>query len=693
MLQKKTRQVLIKALILFTVAGTGFQAGARFDGRPDIAYARSLYLTTQSLSLYTGRSSSTERVTTIPSRQAVDVLSVYDGGAWAKVRWNGNTGYLRTMYLKLTRVSDGASPTPSATPTNPGDALTGQSLQSDGYHMYASDALAFRKTASREAVRLGTVPAGADLLIIDRSGAYFKVLYNGRYGWVSAAYCRDYVPGSPAPAKTPPKTVEPGASSTRSAGTTSGQSLQSDGYHMYTKSQTTLRKSPSVSAANRARLAARTDLLIIDQSGSWYKVYYNKAYGWVKKAELADYSRTTGGTAAKPQGSSNSSTGQGEALGSSTMTTRRSVRLLAGPNKNFSSRGQVPAGARVAVLDDWGYYVKVSYQGKTGYIHMTDLKKPKNYQSPAKNSSGGSTAPDSGSGVSGQYQKPVSATRSADLRIRDMKSYGDTNIAVTGTINDLRVSRINVYLNGTYLGKANHQGSAFSYTIPSGVTLPGSNTLRIEATTSRGVLYQTDSFSVKKVPTILIDPGHGGYDPGAIGTHNGVRYFEKDYDLKFAANLKKELTALGFEVKMTRTGDRSVNNSERAALARRYDADLVFSMHHNAAAKGASGGLTIYPSLKYAPSTQAAFSESKLLAQMLARAYAAAGMTYKGAYQDIQISGHTLYLMRNTQTRTVLTEMGFITSPRDIRLITSPAFQAELPRQMAKTIYQFFYGR
>lgn len=787
MMTKWTQELIIKAVLLCSVTGAGYYVGTQTDNQSSIAYARSVYMTTQSINLKSGMSSTKSTVAAIPSKQALNVLAVYDGGAWAKVTWNGHTGYIRTMYLKLTQVSDTGTQSGSTSTTTSAagsSQLSGQSLQSDGYHMYAADTLSLRKSASTSATKLDTVRAGSDLLIIDKSGSFYKVLFNGRYGWVTASYVRDYAPGGkssgttstkgtastavqvPSASATPGKAVRSdgyhmvttssvnlrssasstakklgtlpkgtdvliidrsgsyykiyiggrysyvhsqylgeysGTATVASSGTSGGnapsnanqgQSMRSDGYHMYARKQTVLKKTPSASASPRTTIAAGTDLLIIDQSGVWYKVLYTGAYSWVKKADLADYTGTaSGGSGTGNSGSTTPSTGNGSSRPVSIMTTRKSVKLLAGPNKDFSSRGQLPAGTEVTVLNDWGYYVKVSYNGKDGYIHMADLKKAKGYQSPGQTGSSSQPAEPSGSGQSAQNQKPVNAVKSDHVKINNMTSYGDTTVKVSGTLSATKATRINVYLNGTFLNKASTDGTSYSYTIPATVTLPGSNKVRVEATTPLGILYQEETFTVNKIPTIVIDPGHGGRDPGAIGNHNGVQYLEKDYDLKFAMNLMNELKALGFDVKMTRMTDKALENSERVSITRQYGADLLFSLHHNAATAAASGGLTIYPSMKYNPSTQASFSESRQLAQMLETAYESAGMYYKGAYQDINISGHTLYIMRNAETRTILTEMGFITNAKDIKKITSPAFQADLPRRMAQQIYKFFYGR
>ena len=81
------------------------------------------------------------------------------------------------------------------------------------------------------------------------------------------------------------------------------------------------------------------------------------------------------------------------------------------------------------------------------------------------------------------------------------------------------------------------------------------------------------------VKTIVIDPGHGGAQPGCIGK-SGLQ--EKEITLDLALNLYKELSVKGFQVFLTRTGDQTVSLAARTALANQKKADLFISIHVNA---------------------------------------------------------------------------------------------------------------
>jgi N-acetylmuramoyl-L-alanine amidase len=83
----------------------------------------------------------------------------------------------------------------------------------------------------------------------------------------------------------------------------------------------------------------------------------------------------------------------------------------------------------------------------------------------------------------------------------------------------------------------------------------------------------------KKIKTIVLDPGHGGKDPGAIG-HNSLK--EKDVVLSVGLKLKNKLEEKGFAVKMTRSSDEFIELAKRPKMASDWGGDLFISLHCNA---------------------------------------------------------------------------------------------------------------
>jgi len=98
-------------------------------------------------------------------------------------------------------------------------------------------------------------------------------------------------------------------------------------------------------------------------------------------------------------------------------------------------------------------------------------------------------------------------------------------------------------------------------------------------------------FELRPVRTIVLDPGHGGRDPGAIGVGGLV---EKDVTLRLARELKKRLQRGGFRVVLTRDSDATLDLEERTAIAEGAGGDLFVSLHCNSAPRRDLHGIETY---------------------------------------------------------------------------------------------------
>jgi N-acetylmuramoyl-L-alanine amidase len=104
---------------------------------------------------------------------------------------------------------------------------------------------------------------------------------------------------------------------------------------------------------------------------------------------------------------------------------------------------------------------------------------------------------------------------------------------------------------------------------------------------------------------VLLDPGHGGVDPGAPGVSGEVK--EKDLTLIFARELRDLLATRGrVRVAMTREKDRSLSLEERAAIARKLGAGLLVSIHMDSAPNPLARGATVYSLSDVASDAEAA---------------------------------------------------------------------------------------
>ncbi len=132
----------------------------------------------------------------------------------------------------------------------------------------------------------------------------------------------------------------------------------------------------------------------------------------------------------------------------------------------------------------------------------------------------------------------------------------------------------------------------------------------------------------KKKPVVVIDPGHGGQDPGAIGPR-GTR--EKDIVLEYARALQNRLIKTGkFKVVLTREGDKFIPLRERVAIARAAGGDIFLSLHADSAPNDEARGLSVYT-----VSETASDKEAEALAARENKADVIAGIDLSGEREDV----------------------------------------------------------
>ncbi|GMG95830.1 N-acetylmuramoyl-L-alanine amidase family protein [Tepidimicrobium xylanilyticum] len=180
---------------------------------------------------------------------------------------------------------------------------------------------------------------------------------------------------------------------------------------------------------------------------------------------------------------------------------------------------------------------------------------------------------------------------------------------------------------------------------------------------------------------IVIDPGHGGSDPGAV--HNGTK--EKDVNLKVSLKLNDRLRELGYNTIMTRDSDISVERKERAMIANYHNADLFISIHSNSytASPNVSGIQVLYHAHDKAKVKK---EETVALAKiMLEELVKGTGAADKGI-----IPRERTVVIRDTEMPSVLIELGFLTNEKEAQLLNDDEYQNILVESIIKGIEKYF---
>jgi len=222
--------------------------------------------------------------------------------------------------------------------------------------------------------------------------------------------------------------------------------------------------------------------------------------------------------------------------------------------------------------------------------------------------------------------------------------------------------------------------------------------------------------SVRK-PLIVIDPGHGGKDPGAL-SKSGMR--EKDIVLDAAIALREELLKSGrYDVALTRSTDVFIELEDRVTKARNLGADLFIALHADAGSKATTSGASVYtlspegekrvdgarrkndwildveidssrPEMVNQILADLVQRETKnqsaRFAQMLAHYIAETGWpTLQNTHRK-----KGLYVLLSPDVPAALLEMGFITNDLDAEAMASPTKRKKLVQGVAHAIDQFF---
>ncbi|MEM7225636.1 MAG: N-acetylmuramoyl-L-alanine amidase [Pseudomonadota bacterium] len=222
-----------------------------------------------------------------------------------------------------------------------------------------------------------------------------------------------------------------------------------------------------------------------------------------------------------------------------------------------------------------------------------------------------------------------------------------------------------------------------------------------------------------ELPLVVVDAGHGGVDPGAIGA-SGI--YEKDLMLIYAKELARQLEASGrYRVLMTREDDVVVPLRNRVEIAQLAEADLFVSLHANTHPKSSVLGASVYTI-----SSKASDAEAEALAAKENQADAVAGITFLTENEDVReilmdlIRRETVNLSKNyanilidelgkstkmlnnshryagfvvlksASVPSVLVEVGYISNPVEERLMRTKAHQKKVSAALVRSIDRYF---
>ncbi|KUK40795.1 MAG: N-acetylmuramoyl-L-alanine amidase, partial [Clostridia bacterium 62_21] len=449
-----------------------------------------------------------------------------------------------------------------------------------------------------------------------------------------------------------------------------------------------LRSGPGTNYQVTGQVTRGTRLEVLGKSGSWYKIVYaggktSWIAGWLVKVENTGAYKPP---AQSPSTPTNPSVGKQVAVVQGDV-----VNLRSGPGTNYQITARTTRGAELEVLGKSGDWYKIAYAGgKTSWIAGW-LVKVKTVPVPAPPPQRGSGRPvfelaaETGEGkVVLQIRTPVPVSYkiltlgNPDRLVIDLTGLPDGDLPPGGTLSSPLVTDIRtgwfqrdpmVARVACDLGTSRH---AVRYR----------DTLKDDGQTLEVQLLAVDA---RRDGKIVLDPGHGGSDPGAIG-RAGIR--EKDVNLAVALECARLLREQGFEVVLTRDADYDLDLYERTEIANGEEATVFVSIHSNSNPDPSKQGVSTY---YYAPADDPVLGpqaeQRRQLAECIQDALVAAtGRPDLGLYQA------KFAVLRTSAMPSVLVEIAFLSNPEEENLLGQEWFQKQAAKAIAQGIISYFAG-
>jgi len=184
--------------------------------------------------------------------------------------------------------------------------------------------------------------------------------------------------------------------------------------------------------------------------------------------------------------------------------------------------------------------------------------------------------------------------------------------------------------------------------------------------------------------TVLIDPGHGGSDPGALGAiidpETGKQYYESKVNFALSTLVKQKLEALGVNVVMTRTGDTTRDLTNRADYITELKPDISVSIHNDASTSSTATGTSAYYFKPYS------FPLAKEVHNNLLSAW---NSIYGRPIQDRGTNFYPFRIARVDVCPAILIECGFMSNPTEVTQLTNPANQEILSAAITNGIVSY----
>ena len=186
----------------------------------------------------------------------------------------------------------------------------------------------------------------------------------------------------------------------------------------------------------------------------------------------------------------------------------------------------------------------------------------------------------------------------------------------------------------------------------------------------------------KEEVVIVVDPGHGGEDPGKVGINDVL---EKDLNLQIAKKVKKLLEEAGIKIVMTRTNDKvpdakKEDLNQRVQLINETKPKLALCIHQNSYPDAKIKGAQVF----YHTITPEAEDVASIVQEQLRTVDPTNTRQIK--------ENDTYYMLKNCQVPTIIVECGFLTNPEEAAKLTQEEYQDQIAQAICEGVVKWMSG-
>ncbi len=377
--------------------------------------------------------------------------------------------------------------------------------------------------------------------------------------------------------------------------------------------------SSSTSTNILGKVNTGTKLPVYKVEGSWLKVSYNGRYAYIS-SNYAQFLDQDG----QPVGS----------VKKEVIANAKKVIVYKTRDINGKELGSYNSGDKIKVYKTVGNWYLTVQNGLPGYVRVIQTKEI-------------------------EKEEPVVETPEEKPPVDDNKDDQlSTNTIGMATVNSLHI-RSEASGTSKSLGTINRGTYVEVHSI-------SGNWAKVTYNGIKGYIHKTylrlinQSGSSVAGRIIVLDPGHGGKDPGT--SKNGA--IEKEIVLKVATKVKEKLEAAGAKVYMTRSGDTYPTLQDRVDYAANKYAEIFVSIHVNSASSESASGTETY----YSISGENQQEDHRLASAINSQIVKNANMVDRGVRKE------DYFVVRNLTLPSVLVELGFVTNASDREKLTSSKY-------------------